>query len=109
MWCLSLMCFFPEQPTRGGTEAGKPGVWCFILTIKKKTYSKALGKDGILNVHENSSVHHSAAEKADVFSRNFKNPPERNDNRLLKDQVEHKKVNKEILCLIVHAIEFLAK
>ena len=44
-----------------------------------------------------------------MFARKFKNPPERNDNRLLKDQVEHEKVNKEILFLIVHAIEFLAK
>ena len=98
---------FPQQPARGGIEAGKPGV--LVLRPYKKPYSKALGKDGILNMHENNSVHRSAAEKVDFFLQSFQNPSARIDHRLLNEQVEQEKANKEILRLIVHAVEFLAK
>ena len=63
---------FPEQPTRGGRQTGKPGV--LVLTPYQKPYTKALGKDGVLVLHEKSSMHYHSTEKADLFVQNFLNP-----------------------------------
>ena len=48
-------------------------------------------------------------DKADIFAQNFRNPDTRVDNRLLKQQAEQEQQNKEILCQVVLAVEFLAK
>ena len=54
-------------------------------------------------------MHRHATEKVDFFVRGFQDPSERVDNRLLKQQAEQEKINKEVLHLIVLAVEFLAK
>ena len=54
-------------------------------------------------------MHRHATEKADLFVRSFQDPSERVDNKLLKQQAEQEKNNKEVLRLIVFAVEFLAK
>ncbi len=69
---------FPEQPHRGsrlGVSSNRSGV--LILPPFQKPYTKALGKDGILVQHEASVMHHHAAERADLFLRNFDKPKER--------------------------------
>ena len=99
---------FPEQPScRGGGLSGKPGV--LVLAPYQKPYPEALGKDGILTLHEKSGMHRHATEKVDFFVRGFQDPSERIDIRLLKQQAEQEKINKEVLRLIVLAVEFLAK
>ncbi len=54
-------------------------------------------------------MHCRAAEKADLFAQNFRNPDDRIDNQLLKQQHKQEQKNKDILRLIVIAVEFLAK
>ena len=54
-------------------------------------------------------MHCHAAEKADLFLRNFNNPGERIDARLMKAREQHMEDNKHILRQIVLAVEFLAK
>ena len=98
---------FPERPSRGGTPGGNRGN--FVLLPYQKPYTKALGKNGFLTSHEKSAMHRYAAEKADIFAQNFRNPDTRVDNRLLKQQAEQEQQNKEILCQVVLAVEFLAK
>ena len=50
---------FPEQQGRGGMKGAKPNV--LVLAPYLKTYSKALGKDGVLTCHEESQMHCDAA------------------------------------------------
>lgn len=45
-----------------------------VLSPYQKSYSKALGKDGILVCHEETVMHRNAAEKADLFKQNLPNP-----------------------------------
>ena len=98
---------FPEQPRRGDSQGAKPGV--LVLFPYQKPYTKALGKDGILVCHEKSAMHQHAAEQADLFKHNFRNPDQRIDSRLIKHKAQQEKENKEILRQIVLAVEFLAK
>lgn len=95
---------FPEQPGRGGSQGSNPGV--LVLSSYQKPYTKALGKDGVLTSHENSLMHHHAAEKADLFTLSSET---RIDNRLLKQQAQQGEKNKKVLCEIILAVEFLAK
>ena len=101
---------FPEQPAREeGLGSGHSRAGVLVLTPYKSSYSKALGKDGVLVLHNNSVMHNRASEKAASFLHNFSNPAERVDCQLAKqgDQLADK--NKHILSLIVLAIKFLAK
>ena len=60
----------------------------FFLLPYQKPYTKMLGKNVFLTSHEKSAMHCYAAEKADIFAQNFRNPDTRVDNRLLKQQAE---------------------
>ena len=98
---------FPEQPPRGGSLGAKPGV--LVLSAYQKPYTKALGKDGILVFHDKSIMHQHAAQQADLFKQNFRNPAKRIDSQLMKQKVQQEEENKEILRHIILAVEFLAK
>ena len=54
-------------------------------------------------------MHCHAADKADLFLRNFNNPSERVDARLMRAREQQMEDNKHVLCQIVLAIEFLAQ
>ncbi len=97
---------FPQQPDRGGSQGANPGV--LVCSSYLRPYTKALGKNGILTSHDKSSMHCRAAEKADLFAQNFRNPDDRIDNQLLIQQNKQEQINKDILHLIVIAVEFLA-
>ena len=88
----------------GGSQGAKPGV--LVLSAYQKPYTKAVG---ILVSHEKSAMHQHAAEQADFFKQNFRNPAKRIDSRLMKQNVQQEEENKEILRQIVLAVEFLAK
>ena len=57
-----------------------------LLSPYKNPCSKALGKDGILVSHEQTVMHHHAAERADLFIRNCTNSDERIFLRLMKEK-----------------------
>ena len=91
---------FPEQLScRGGGLSGKLSV--LVLSPYQKPYPKALGKDGILTLHEKSGMHCHATEKGDFFVRGFQDPSERVDNRFLKQQTEQEKVKKLFVLLFL--------
>ena len=100
---------FPEQPGRGeGLGHGsRSGV--LVLTPYQSSYSKALGKSGVLVCHENTVMHQRATERADLFVRNYYHSNERIDSRLHKQGDNLAEENKHILCKIILAVEFLAK
>ena len=101
---------FPEPPVRGSSNLGvgsRSGT--LVLSPYQKPYSKALGKDGVLVCHEQTQMHCHAAERADLFLRNFNNPSERVDVRLMKEREQQVDENKHILRKVVLAVEFLAK
>lgn len=100
---------FPEQPSRGeGLGCGsRSGV--LILSPYRSSYSKALGKDGVLSCHDNTVMHHRATEKVDFFLRNNSHLNERINSRLLREGDKLAEENKHILCQIISAVEFLAK
>ena len=50
-------------------------------------------------------MHHHAAETADLFIRNFTNPDESIDSRLMRDKEQQLEENRHV----VLAVEFLAK
>ena len=100
---------FPEPPARGdglgrGNRAG-----VLILSPYKSPYSKVLGKDGILVCHDRAVMHSQAAERADLFLRNYNNPSERIDTRLMRERDQQASENKHVLSQIILAVEFLAK
>ena len=100
---------FPEPPARGdglgrGSRAG-----VLILSPYQGPYSKALGKDGILVCHDHAVMHCRAAERADFIIRNFNNPSERIDTRLMRGRDQQASENKHVLSQIIRAVEFLAK
>ena len=80
-----------------------------ILSPYQGSYSKALGKDGVLVCHNHTVMHRCATERADIFFRNFLHTNERIDSRLLKQSDQLADENKHILCQIILAVEFLAK
>ena len=80
-----------------------------MLSAYQKPYTKALGKDGILVSHDKSTMHQHAAQQADLFEQNFRNPAKKIDFQLMKQKVQQEEENKEILRHIVLAVEFLAK
>ena len=95
---------FPHKVTKGTT----PGV--LVTAPYQKSYTKALGKDGILNCHEQSVMHKYATEQADLFKQTFENPDRcRVDSQLAASVANQATENKEILRQIVLAVEFLAK
>lgn len=95
---------FPHKVTKGTT----PGV--LVTAPYQKSYTKALGKDGILNCHEQSVMHKYATEQADLFKQTFENPDRcRVDSQLATSVANQATENKEILRQIVLAVEFLAK
>ena len=75
----------------------------------KSPYSKALGKDGVLVCHDCAVMHCRAAERADLFLRNYNNPSERIDTRLMRGRDQQASENKHVLSQIILAVEFLAK
>ena len=106
---MSALHTFPEQPGRGeGLGHGsRSGV--LVLTPYQSSYSKALGKSGVLVCHENTVMHRRATERADLFVRNYYHSNERIDSRLHKQGDNLAEENKHILCKIILAVEFLAK
>ena len=99
---------FPEPPARGD-RLGQGSRGVLVLSPYKTPYSKALGKDGILVCHDHALMHCRAAERADLFIRNYNNPDERIDARLMKEKDQQASENKHILRQIILAVEFLAK
>lgn len=83
---------FPYKVTKGTT----PGV---LVTVPyQKSYTKALGKDGILNCHEQSVMHKYATEQANLFKQTFENPDRyRVDSQLATSVANQATENKEIL------------
>lgn len=65
MCAVVVFSSLAEPPERGGTKRGRPGV--LVLSPYQKSYTKALGKDGILVWHEETVMHRHAAEQADLF------------------------------------------
>ena len=59
--------------------------------------------------HDRAVMHCRAAECADLLLRNYNNPSERIDARLMKDREQQASENKHILRQMILAIEFLAK
>jgi hypothetical protein len=100
---------FPEQPGRGSNLGIGNRSGILVLSPYQKPYSKALGKDGVLVCHEQTQMHCHAAERADLFLRNFHNPSERVDMRLMKVREQQVDENKHILRKVVLAVEYLAK
>ena len=100
---------FPEKPGRGSNLGVGSKSGLLILSPYQKPYSKALGKDGLLVCHEQTSMRCHAAERADFFIRNFNSPSERVDSRVMKEREQQVDENKHILCQMFLAIEFLAK
>ena len=98
------MCIlFPTRDKPGSS----PGV--LVTSSYKFNYTKALGKDGILTSHDKSPMHLQSAEQADLFIQNYRNPEKRVDSQLLRKKETQAEENKEVLRLIVLAVEFLAK
>ena len=62
---------FPEQPGRGEGlgRCSRSGV--LFLSPYQSSYSKALGKDGVLNCHENTVMHRRATEKVNFSFATF--------------------------------------
>ena len=104
---LSFLHPYPAQPQRGGSLGARPGV--LVLTPFQKPYSKALGKDEILVCNELTTMHHNAAEQADLYKHNFITPEARVDTRLMRQQDQQAVENKEVFLQIVLTVEFLAK
>ena len=100
---------FPEKPGRGEGLGRYNRSGVLILSPYQGSYSKALGKDGILVCHNQTVMHCRAAERADIFLRNFLHASERIDSRLLKQSDQLADENRHILCQIIRAVEFLAK
>ena len=75
----------------------------------QKSNSKALGKDCVLVWYEQTVIHCRAAERVDLFLRNFLSPEERIDSRLMKQRSQQAEENRYVLRQIVLAVEFLAK
>ena len=94
---------FPEPPGRGSSLGVGSRSGVLVLSPYKRPYSKALGKD------EQTSMHCGSAEKADLFLRNFNNPDERIDSRIMKQKDQQTEENRHVLRQIVLAVEFLAK
>ena len=59
----------------------------------QKPYTKALGRDGILVCHEETL----AAERADLFLRNFTKPEERIDSILMREKEKQLEENRHVL------------
>ena len=98
---------FPEHPQRGGSKGGNPGI---LVTVPyQKPFTKALGKDGVLVIHEGTVVHRHAMVQADLFKLSFEKADSRVDTMLLKHKDQQSLENKEILRQIILAVEFLAK
>ena len=55
-----------------------------VLCSYQTSYSKALGKTGVLVCHSQTVMHRRATERADLFLRNYLHSSERIDTRLLK-------------------------
>ena len=68
-----------------------------------------LGKDGILVCHDRAVMHSRAAERADLFLRNYNNPSERIDTRLMRERDQQASENKHVLSQIILVVKFLAK
>ena len=100
---------FPEQPGRGNGLGQGNRSGTFILSAYQHSYSKALGKDGVLVSHSKSVMHVRATERADLFLRNFCHSNERIDSRLLQQGNHLAEENKHILTQIVLTVEFLSK
>ena len=100
----SCCILFPYRVTKGKT----PGL--LVAVPYQKSYSKALGKDGILNCHEQSVMHKYASHQADLFKQTFENPDRyRVDSQLATSVANQVIENKEYLRQIVLAVEFLTK
>ena len=95
---------FPYKVTKRKT----PGL---LVTVPyQKSYSKALGNDGILNCHEQSVIHKYATHQADLFKQTFENPDRNRVDSQLATSIANQAIeNKENLRQIVLAVEFLAK
>ena len=100
---------FPEKPGRGDGLGCSSRSGVLILSPYQSSYSKALGKDGVLSRHENTDMHRRSTEKADFFLRNFSHLNERIDSRLLRESDKLAEENKHILSQIILAVEFLTK
>ena len=100
---------FPEQPGRGEGLGSRTRSGVLILSPYQGSYSKALGKDGVLVCHNYTVMHHRATERADLFLHNFLHTSERIDSMLLKQNNQLADENKHILSQIILAVEFLAK
>ena len=100
---------FPEKPGRGEGLGRYNRSGVLILSPYQGSYYKALGKDGVLVCHNQTVMHCRAAERADLFLRNFLYASERIDSRLLKQSDQLADDNRHILCQIICAVEFLAK
>ena len=100
---------FPEQPGRGEGLGSRIRSGVLILSPYQGSYSKALGKDGVLVCHNYTVMHHRATERVDLFLHNFLHSSERIDSMLLKQNNQLADENKHILCQIILAVEFLSK
>ena len=86
MVSADTVSFFSEPLARGDVLGRGNRAGVLILSPYKSPYSKALGKDGILVCHDRAVMHSRAAERAALFIRNYNNPSERIDTRLMRER-----------------------
>ena len=85
---------FPEQPHQGsGLGVGSTRSGVLILSPFQKPYTKALGRDNILVCHEETL----AAERADLFLRNFTKPEERINSIMMREKEKQLEENRHVL------------
>ncbi|XP_022169095.1 52 kDa repressor of the inhibitor of the protein kinase-like, partial [Myzus persicae] len=80
-----------------------------LVTTPLKKFSKLLGKDGFLEVHQNNLYHKYALQRADQFKSTILNPKKNILNLVNADRLKKITENRERLKPIIQSIMFLGK
>lgn len=80
-----------------------------LVTTPLKKFSKLLGKDGFLEVHQNNLYHKYALQRADQFKSTILNPEKNILNLVNADRLKKITENRERLKPIIQSIIFLGK
>lgn len=101
------ICVLFKESNQGGkhkTENLKT-----LVTTPLKKFSKLLGKDGFLEVHQNNLYHKYALQRADQFKSTILNPEKNILNLVNADRLKKITENRERLKPIIQSIIFLGK
>jgi len=80
-----------------------------LVNTPLKKFSKLLGKDGFLEVHQNNLYHKYALQRADQFKSTILNPEKNILNLVNADRLKKITENRERLKPIIQSIRFLGK